>query len=138
MCAPCWQRSRTDSSALPTCRVAAGMGGRRSGAGEADVAHVRAALAARGGAAVPDNFEPNARGPGGEDALGRMPQAAQRSPQTLAFLELLGLPYNLDPEPWQQRGGGAASAHGGAPGLGQLAGSGLAAAGAFLGRSCPA
>ena len=28
---------------------------------------------------------------------GRMPQRAERNPQTVAFLEMLGLPYDLDP-----------------------------------------
>lgn len=28
---------------------------------------------------------------------GKMPQAAVRNPQTVAFLEMLGLPYDLDP-----------------------------------------
>ena len=77
----------------------AGMGGLRAGASEADVVFARAALAARGGAAVPDNFAAVAPGPSGRP--GRMPQAAQRSPQTAAFLELLGLPYNLEPAPAQ-------------------------------------
>ena len=78
--------------------LCAGMGGGRSGASEADLAAVRAALAARGGAAVPPNFEQTAPGPSGRP--GRMPQRAQRSPQTEAFLQILGLPYNLDaPDP---------------------------------------
>jgi len=92
---------RTDHGYL--CRyikqaVYAGMGGGRSGASEADLAAVRAALAARGSAAVPPNFEQTAPGPSGRP--GRMPQRAQRSPQTEALLQLLGLPYNLDgPDP---------------------------------------
>lgn len=112
------------------------MGGHRGAAAEADVAYVRAALAAHGGAAVPDNFELTAPGPSEEGAPGRMPQAAQRSPQTLAFLELLGLPYNLDLAPAAKRTGGAAYAHGRAPGLGQPAGQGCAVAGAIPGQSC--
>jgi hypothetical protein len=92
-------RDRTSTfckSARRTLR--AGMGGGRSGASEADLAAVRATLAARGGAAVPPNFEQTAPGPSGRP--GRMPQRAQRSPQTEAFLQLLGLPYNLDgPDP---------------------------------------
>ena len=93
------------------------------------MASVRAALAARGGAAVPDNFQATAPGPSGRP--GRMPQAAQRSPQTTAFLELLGLPYNLEPAP-ALRGDGAAAAP--APGLvpGRPTGSGAAAHGAGL------
>lgn len=93
------------------------------------MAYVRAALAARGGAAVPDNFQATAPGPSGRP--GRMPQAAQRSPQTAALLELLGLPYNLEPAP-ALRGDGAPPAP--APGLvpGPPAGSGAAAHGAGL------
>ena len=110
---------------------AAGMGGSRAAASEADVAFVRAALAARGGAAVPENFEATAPGPSGRP--GRMPQAAQRSPQTAAFLELLGLPYNLEPAS-PRMGGGAALEP--APGLvpGWPAGSGAACHGA--GSTC--
>ena len=108
---------------------AAGMGGARARASEADAAFVRAALAARGGAAVPDNFQATAPGPSGRP--GRMPQAAQRSPQTTAFLELLGLPYNLEPA-LALRGDGATPAP--APGLvpGRPAGSGAAAHGGGL------
>ena len=113
----------------------AGMGGARVGASEADAAFVRAALAARGGAAVPDNFQATAPGPSGRP--GRMPQAVQRSPQTTAFLELLGLPYNLEPAP-ARLGCGAAPAA--APGLvpGRPAGSGAAAHGeGSVCYSCP-
>ena len=92
------------------------------------MAYVRAALAARGGAAVPDNFEPTAPGPSGQGAPGRMPQAARRSPQTLAFLELLGLPYNLDPAAQQLRNDGGLPAQSRAPGLEQPAGQGFAGA----------
>ncbi|KAK9834807.1 hypothetical protein WJX81_000122 [Elliptochloris bilobata] len=101
---------RPSPSSLP------GLGGHRGGASEADVAAVRAALAARGGAAVPENFQATTPGPSGRP--GRMPQSVQRSLQTAAFLELLGLPYNLEP------GGGAA------PGLvrAQPAGGALSAA----------
>lgn len=85
----------------------------------ADRQAVAAALAARGGAAIPLNFEPtvaahsggsSGAGGGGRPARGRMPQFVPRNPQTLALLQLLGgLPYNLD------RGkGGAAAGWGGA------------------------
>jgi len=92
------------------------------------VAYVRAALAARGGAAVPDNFEPTEPGPSGRGAPGRMPQAARRSPQTQAFLEMLGLPYNLDPAAVQLRSDAEPPGHGRAPGLDQPAGRDFAGA----------
>ena len=136
---PCYADSAPMAQPFPlnVCvSCTAGMGGHRGAAAEADVAYVRAALAAHGGAAVPDNFELTAPGPSEQGAPGRMPQAAQRSPQTLAFLELLGLPYNLDLAPAAQRNGGAAFAHGRAPGLGQPAGQGCAVAGAISGQSC--
>ncbi len=64
----------------------------------AEVDAVRALLAARGGAAVPPNFAPTApaHAGGGEPRGGRMPREALRNPQTVALLEMLGLPYNLD------------------------------------------
>ncbi|KAL4420156.1 hypothetical protein ABPG77_008292 [Micractinium sp. CCAP 211/92] len=78
----------------------------------AEVAEVERLLAERnGGTAVPRNFAPTAPAydPASPQArMGRMPQRAERNPQTLAFLELLGLPYNLDYS--GQAGGGAASA----------------------------
>jgi len=40
-----------------------------------------------------------------------MPQAAERNPQTVAFLKMLGLPYDLDPA------GAAAAAAGPIAGL---------------------
>ena len=112
----------------------AGMGGLRAGASEADVAFARAALAARGGAAVPDNFETTAPGPSGRP--GHMPQAAQRSPQTAAFLELLDLPYNLEPAPAQL---GCSCAPDTAPGLvpGRPAGVDAAALGKVRHSSLP-
>lgn len=42
---------------------------------------------------------------------GKMPQVAERNPQTVAFLEMLGLPYDLDPA------GAAAAAAGPIAGL---------------------
>lgn len=41
-----------------------------------------------------------------------MPQSSPRNPQTVALLEMLGLPYNLDPSapPLAPLGGGAAAA----------------------------
>ena len=46
---------------------------------------------------------------------GRMPQSSPRNPQTVAFLDMLGLPYNLDPAapvlaPLGGGGGGGAAA----------------------------
>ena len=48
--------------------------------------------------AVPRNFVPTAAAhdPAAPQQQGRMPQQAVRNPQTEQFLDLLGLPYNLD------------------------------------------
>lgn len=76
---------------------------------------MRAALAARGGAAVPNNFQQTAPGPSGRGAGGRMPAAAARNPQTEAFLDMLGLPYNLDADGQPGLGNGAVAGHGWGP-----------------------
>ncbi|KAG1670357.1 hypothetical protein FOA52_000117 [Chlamydomonas sp. UWO 241] len=81
-----------------------GMGGLRAGPSPADVAFVREALAARGGPAIPLNFEQTAApyvapaNPGFKVAprRGSMPTSSPRNPQTVALLDLLKLPYNLD------------------------------------------
>lgn len=62
-----------------------------------------------GGARVPLNFEQTA--PAYDPAnprmqRGRMPTDSLRNPQTVAFLDMLGLPYNLD------RGGSTAQLDG--------------------------
>ena len=114
------------------------MGALRDGPSEGDLQYVRQALAARGGAQVPQNFTQTAPGHDGVTRRGRMPQSSPRNPQvrtkhhhtrreaaglllawllirrgprqliekemklllgllqTVAFLEMLGLPYNLD------------------------------------------
>lgn len=58
---------------------------------------MRQALAARGGSAIPHIFvrtvhvhNPSQR------PQGRMPHSMPRNPQTIAFLDMLRLPYNLD------------------------------------------
>lgn len=92
----------------PRGRPLPGMGALRRGADPADVNTVREALAARGGAEVPQNFAPTApayhdpAGAGGGPGFktpkprGRMPTQHVRNPQTEALLGMLGLPYNLD------------------------------------------
>jgi lariat debranching enzyme len=68
---------------------------------EAEVEAVRRLLAARGGPAVPPNFvqtAPPHDAAGGAHQRGRMPRGGARNPQTVALLEMLGLPYNLDPQ----------------------------------------
>ena len=77
-------------------------------------------LAARGGPTIPQNFATTAPAydPAGPQR-GRMPQRLLRNPQTVHFLEMLGLPYNLE------RGGVAGPAPGAAataPAPGELYG----------------
>ncbi|GIL81793.1 hypothetical protein Vretimale_1395 [Volvox reticuliferus] len=75
-----------------------GMGGQRSGPRPEDLEFVQQTLAARGTSRVPDNFVITAEpyNPALGQRQGRMPQRHQRNPQTVALLEMLGLPYNLD------------------------------------------
>ncbi|BDA50256.1 Lariat debranching enzyme [Coccomyxa sp. Obi] len=73
-----------------------GMGALRRGPNPEDVQYVREAVAARGGPEVPQNFTPTVPGHDGRARRGVMPSQPVRNPQTLAFLEMLGLPYNLD------------------------------------------
>ncbi|PNW87402.1 hypothetical protein CHLRE_02g146950v5 [Chlamydomonas reinhardtii] len=75
-----------------------GMGQLRSGPRPADLEYVQQALAARGGATIPHNFTVTAPpyDPAAGQRKGRMPQRHERNPQTVALMELLGLPYNLD------------------------------------------
>ncbi|GLI69873.1 hypothetical protein VaNZ11_014590 [Volvox africanus] len=75
-----------------------GMGGLRSGPQPEDVVFVRQTLAARGTSRVPDNFVVTAESynPALGQRHGRMPQRHQRNPQTVALMDMLGLPYNLD------------------------------------------
>lgn len=81
------------------------------------MAEVRRLLEERnsGGLAMPNNFTPTvpAFDPSNPQMrTGNMPQHAQRNPQSLEFLEMLGLPYNLDSAGARQQQGPAA---GGAP-----------------------
>ena len=77
------------------------MGGSRAELTAESLSHVQEILGARGGATLPLNFMPTvpAHDPSAlskQRAQGRMPQQAIRNPQTVAFLKMLGLPYNLD------------------------------------------
>mmetsp|Transcript_4438 Transcript_4438/g.12800 ORF Transcript_4438/g.12800 Transcript_4438/m.12800 type:complete len:740 (-) Transcript_4438:2240-4459(-) len=84
----------------PRPRPLPGMGGARNGASEADLAFVQSALAARGGTVIPDNFVRTAKAYDPKDPAmqrGRMPQSSPRNPQSEALLQLIGVPYNLDP-----------------------------------------
>eukprot|EP00877_Chromochloris_zofingiensis_P005555 jgi/Chrzof1/14/Cz01g00150.t1 len=64
-----------------------------------DLAFVRGALE-RHGSRIPDNFQPTAPaynpGAGPKRYRGAMPKQAYQNPQTVAFLHMLGLHYNLD------------------------------------------
>ncbi|GFR48380.1 hypothetical protein Agub_g10272, partial [Astrephomene gubernaculifera] len=77
-----------------------GMGMLRSGPRPEDVEFVRQVFAARGSTRIPDNFTATAQpyDPQRQQGQrkGRMPQRHERNPQTVALLEMLGLPYNLD------------------------------------------
>lgn len=78
--------------------LGAGMGSSRSESTPASQDHVRQVLAERGGLRIPHNFAQTAE-PHDARAIkqrGRMPQTAPRNPQTVEFLEMLRLPYNLD------------------------------------------
>ncbi|KAL6760061.1 lariat debranching enzyme, C-terminal domain-containing protein [Haematococcus lacustris] len=75
------------------------MGTRRMGPSHADMEFVEQALAARGNANVPLNFQPTAPAFNpqlGTRQQGRMPARHVRNPQTEALLQLLQLPYSLD------------------------------------------
>ncbi|CAL8465238.1 g4773 [Coccomyxa elongata] len=90
---------RTTHSLLSLKRKPAplpGMGALRRGPNPEDVRYVREAVAARGGPEVPQNFAPTAPGHDGRMRRGVMPSRPVHNPQTVAFLEMLGLPYNLD------------------------------------------
>lgn len=72
---------------------------------------------AAGGARIPDNFAPTAPAYDPSNPAmqrGRMPTEMLRNPQTVALLDMLGLPYNLD------RGGPAGMAGGAADIAGAL------------------
>ncbi|KXZ49477.1 hypothetical protein GPECTOR_21g703 [Gonium pectorale] len=91
-----------------------GMGSLRTGPRPEDVQFVRRALAERGTSRIPDNFAATAApydpvAQAGQ-RKGRMPQRHERNPQTVALMEMLGLPYNLDHA--DVRGSGAPPADG--------------------------
>ena len=73
------------------------MGGQVRGTTTEQARAMKDLLAARGGPTIPQNFAPTA--PAYDPARpqrGRMPQRLLRNPQTVQFLEMLGLPYNLE------------------------------------------
>ncbi|KAF8060563.1 DBR1 [Scenedesmus sp. PABB004] len=82
--------------------------GGRAGPAPEDVAHVERLLSERGSAAIPHNFAPTA--PAFDPVAGRvrgaMPRSDLRNPQTVALLDWLGLPYNLDHAANARGGGG--------------------------------
>jgi lariat debranching enzyme len=65
---------------------------------------VKSILDARGGTRIPANFEMTAPPHfGGTRGRGRMPTMILRNPQTLDFLNMLELPYNLSSDPVNQQ-----------------------------------
>ena len=86
--------------------------GARAGPPQEDLEFVRAALAARGGAAVPANFAQTAppHDPSGARRRASQPAGVPRNPQTEALFELIGRPFNLD---HRQAGGGGIGGGGG-------------------------
>lgn len=78
--------------------VDAGMGGNRSAVSNAQLDSLRDTLQQTNHGAVPQNFVRTAPGhdPSSPIPKGRMPQSSPRNPQTEQFLDMLGLPYNLD------------------------------------------
>jgi lariat debranching enzyme len=102
-------------AAMPLSRAPAVLpGGGRGPAPGRDAARaaVAAALAARGSADVPLNFERTARAHDpAQPRRAAMPTATPRNPQTCALLEMLQLDYKLDapvpqqppPQQWQQQ-----------------------------------
>ncbi|DBA70331.1 TPA: hypothetical protein ACH3X2_011753 [Trebouxia sp. C0005] len=75
-----------------------GMGGSRSAVSDAQLQQLTEKLQQQNSGAIPLNFVPTAPGhdPSAPNAKGRMPRQSPRNPQTERFLEMLGLPYNLD------------------------------------------
>ena len=74
------------------------MGGSRSAVSDAQLQQLKEKLQQQGNGTIPLNFVPTAPGhdPLAPNANGRMPRQSPRNPQTEQFLEMLGLPYNLD------------------------------------------
>ncbi len=78
--------------------ASAGMGGSRSAVSNAELQQLKEKLQQQNSGAIPLNFVPTAPGhdPSASNPKGRMPRQSPRNPQTERFLEMLGLPYNLD------------------------------------------
>lgn len=78
--------------------ASAGMGGTRSAVSNAQLQQLKEMLQQQNSGAIPLNFVPTAPGhdPSTPNPKGRMPRQSPRNPQTERFLEMLGLPYNLD------------------------------------------
>lgn len=76
----------------------AGMGGNRSAVSNDELQQLREKLQQHNGGTIPQNFVPTAPGhdPSAPNPQGRMPRQSPRNPQTEQFLDMLGLPYNLD------------------------------------------
>lgn len=92
----------------------------RAGPKKEDLEHVQQVLSQRG-TQVPNNFQMTApaHDPHRKGNRGQMPRTAIRNPQTVAFLEMLGLEYNLEgsrPGGWGGGGNGRFVQGGGAAG----------------------
>lgn len=74
-----------------------GMGGFRDEVTSEGMDCVSQALQKAGGARIPSNFQITAPVHTPQARRGSMPRRAFRNPQTEAFLSLLDLPYNLEP-----------------------------------------
>lgn len=76
----------------------AGMGGNRSAVSNAQLDAIPEQLQQNNNGAIPHNFVRTASGhdPSSANHRGRMPRSSPRNPQTEQFLEMLGLPFNLD------------------------------------------
>ena len=74
------------------------MGGNRSAVSNAQLDSLRETIQQTNSGAVPQNFIRTASGhdPSRPTPKGRMPRSSSRNPQTEQFLDMLGLPYNLD------------------------------------------
>ena len=74
------------------------MGGNRSAVSNAQLDAIREQLQQNNNGAVPQNFVRTASGhdSSSPNPRGRMPRSNSRNPQTEQFLDMLGLPFNLD------------------------------------------
>ena len=77
---------------------ATGMGGNRSAVSNAQLQQLHEKLHQQNDGTIPLNFMPTAPGhdPSAPNAKGCMPRQSPRNPQTEQFLDMLGLPYNLE------------------------------------------